>query len=443
MSDYMYKRLITLFSVFILTVFSFTPTAPAWADNYTPTLGGDSAYTVTAGTSTNYNFYTYDDNGAKQYWIINFNTGNLAGQHTTFSTSSTGATGSITVLLPNETTPRTLYYKYTIPASGWTTTSTQVITPTTSNVQNKVFTSLSTYSLGSAINNSDNNENLDIISDFYNNTLTLTGSEAKFQGALIRNTNSIHNITAAFIKNTITTENGAIDGGMIENYGNGAINNIDAVVVGNKLSAATNYWHTGTFVYNFDSKGINNIKLIYASNIVDGGSSQSGVISNSANSKNTSIGAIESHFIANTFDVTNGISGACIFNQSIHNGNGQTGTISSITGDFISNFVESDSPIAGGLIANKATVLSKMIIGDTTGDFIGNTVVSNEGIMNGGIISNYSASTGNVTMGNITGNFIGNTVTATYNSGGLIDNYVNNIGTAKIGNIIQLLQTQV
>ena len=110
--------------------------------------------------------------------------------------------------------------------------------------------------------------------------------------------------------------------------------------------------------------------------------------------------------------------------------NAKNAVIGDITGDFIGNYATASGSAFGGAISNGGEYNSLATIGDITGDFIGNYAHGSGTVARatGGAIDNDG------TIGNITGDFIGNYASsdANYAGGGAIHNETN----ATIGNII-------
>ncbi len=144
------------------------------------------------------------------------------------------------------------------------------------------------------------------------------------------------------------------------------------------------------------------------------------------------VGSITGDFIHNYISMSDGnVKGGAIYNEGVINGN--------ITGNFVGNNSSSNSPFMnqsyGGAIYNDGS-----INGNITGDFIGNYAFSAppfpgfSSIARGGAIWNGDE---NSTISNIYGDFIGNYVNGeTSSSGGAISNYgsINNITGDFIGN---------
>ena len=105
-----------------------------------------------------------------------------------------------------------------------------------------------------------------------------------------------------------------------------------------------------------------------------------------------------------------------------------------INKDFIDKSITSSrSSVFGGAIYNYATSSNSSIIGNITGDFIGNYAYISDSFSAGGAIYNSG------TIGDITGNFIGNYDYSNYSfcyaSGGAVYNYATSSNSSIIGNI--------
>lgn len=207
-------------------------------------------------------------------------------------------------------------------------------------------------------------------------------------GAISNNGNTMENITADFIENSITSSYSFNDlqGGAI--YNSGIIGNIFGDFIGNYVAnTIANYTRSyGGAIYN-DTAG--------------------------------SIGKITGNFVDNKANL-----GGAVYNL---------GTIQKITGDFIANHATQSGTFVnpkGGAIYTKGTIIEGI-----EGDFIGNYATI--GQTHGGAIY---VDGGNA--GNIKGDFIGNYISTTYSAatnGGAIhvtSGSVNNIEGNFIGNYI-------
>lgn len=299
--------------------------------NYTPTLGTDSAYTITFTQVANntapstITMYSVDANGysiTPQYWR--------------YSINSVDATNNRHLINSN------------------------------TNIINEAFIgniyNQGSPNEGSAINNNGYTIN-SITGDFLENTNWSNG------GAVYNNGGIINSITGDFLSNQALYSLG--------NHGNydksGAINNTNGVIgsiTGNFIgNTATSY---GGAIYNYNGT-INSITGDFIGNATGGGGAPGGAIYNYGN-----IGTITGNFIDNT---TTHSAGA-IYNSG--------GTIESITGDFIGNstrlwggairnndVIES---IVGNFIGNSAersggAIHNDWIIGSISANFIGNHTV--------------------------------------------------------------------
>ena len=152
----------------------------------------NSVYEITESTEDDYNFTTPNGSG-KDYWKININTENLCGNNVTFSNiEEAGSTGSITVNLPNEKI-ETLYYTYNQP-DDYTETNERINnTLTADNVNKKLFKDIIGSESVSAVYNTFNNENANIVSDFINNSVIRNDIESNIADTIERNYGVIYN----------------------------------------------------------------------------------------------------------------------------------------------------------------------------------------------------------------------------------------------------------
>ncbi|MBR3502266.1 MAG: hypothetical protein IKO06_05100, partial [Alphaproteobacteria bacterium] len=284
---------------------------------FSPTLGEKSAYEVSVGSATDYNFLVTDGT-EKSYWKINFNTDNLEGEHTNVSDSSTEATGSVSVILPNNASQTTLYYTYTKP-SLYQQTSTRITSITTDNVTNKLFqNAYISGAQGGAIYNTSDKSSVSIISDFVGN------HNRSAYGGAIYNSGKIGSITGDFIKNYTESSSSEARGGVISNFG--TITEIIGDFIGNGSQSTNSYSDAGA-IYNRDANAkIESIKGNFIGNYSIGRTAASGGIM----WNNGSIGSIAGNFVGNyakssgygNYEARGGVFSA------------NNGTIGSITGDF-------------------------------------------------------------------------------------------------------------
>ena len=342
--------------------------APALADDLsTPTLGDDSAYTLTkvdaAGDNTITKFEYNSSTGefTPVYYRVDLKQteyGSKTGDTSlTYGWQENQDTGTELVENPSSSIGQEITYKYDSTAGDTYTNKTD-----------------------SAISNSTNRDA--ITGNFIKNEADRyrVGGGEKGGGAGVYNTGNINYqesnlqdaIIGDFIGNTTTgggyRGNIYVYGGAI--YNKGQIGNI----VGNYINNS---------VYNDCSGYANRIEVKY---------SDGGAIYNSG-----TIGNITGNFIGNkalSTDVDYSRGGAISNNG---------GTIGNITGNFISNIAysdcEYDKHAYGGAIHNTGT------IGDITGDFIDNRAFTTRGGTAGGAIYN------NGRIGNLKGDFIGNNLT--------------------------------
>ncbi|MBP5216016.1 MAG: hypothetical protein J6039_05650, partial [Alphaproteobacteria bacterium] len=334
-----------------------------------------SAWQPTDGTSSNYDYVTYNGstpeyhivtfkNNDKLAWIDNGSTApsgytwadnNVAGSDITISGNT--ITGAIRMKMPhNGETPSTwnryFTYTYTVPA-GYTLTQTRIdntIAADGSNVQNKVFAKIknNSSSNGGAIYNTADKSTVYIIADFIgNNVYDVSGLSAY--------------------------------GGAISNY---AANSSATASIGSIV---------GDFIGNRATNGS-------GSGSGSGGSTYGGAIY--SNGSNASIGNITGNFIGNESYTSRKESrealGGAIFNYS---------TIGNITGDFIGNRAAFVASSNYGGSANGGAISNVSAIGNIIGDFIGNEVYATNyaSAAYGGAIQNSAA-----TINTIVGDFIGN-----------------------------------
>jgi len=331
-----------------------------------------SAYTISAGSDTDYNWKTTDGT-TTSYYKLNFpGDSKRATNFVTLSdTEPLSAQGSINVKLPNNEI-RTVYYSYdtTKETSGRINDN---IAADGTNVKNKVFAGIPSSSNGGAIYNNQDRSTVDIISDFIGNSSDLSG------GA-VYNTGTLASLQGDFVGNTSQVSSGSFSfpgGGGV--YNEGTI----STLIGNFIANSTSAY--GGAVLN---KGM--IEALRGDFIGNSANNGGGAIYNFGGT----IGSITGDFIGNAR--------VAIYNRG--------GTIGSITGDFIGNAI--------GAIGNGGTITS------ITGNFIGNSDYSGGAIGNGGTITS------------ITGNFIGNSASfSDYSYGGAISNDTDS-GTARIGSLV-------
>lgn len=324
--------------------------------NYTPTLGTNSAYTIT--------FTQVANNSAPN----------------TITTYSVDA---------NDYSITPVYYTYSVVHGGATNNRLDVNSSTSPDITESFILQTSNLGYAGAINNSGFNVN-SITGDFISNsmesaltagainnrsnatTFSITGdfidNHATYGGAVYNYKSDIGVITGNFIGNYSTTFGGAIvnhesqidsiSGNFIGNYGTSSV--VGGGAINNSGGGGTINHISGDFIGNYTA-------------------SRGGAINN-----DDTIGDITGNFIGNT--ATN--SAGAIWNR---------GSIESITGSFIGNSATGYA----GTIYNNGTIES------ITGDFIGNSATNDAGaIYNDWII------------GSISGNFIGNYTTET--NGGAI-----------------------
>ena len=285
-------------------------------------------------------------------------------------------------------------------AQGGAIYNTGTITSITGDfIRNYTYTSngssTSDFTVGGAIYNS--NTITSIKGDFIGNYATTASIDPYYNqsadGGAIFNKGTIGNITGDFISNYAYSEASQTEGGAI--YNTGTITSITGDFIGN-YAASGHKLHPsskGGAIYNVrgtidDITG--NFIGNYAKSETGAGAAQGGAIYNAG-----TITSITGDFIDNYAygDSMDGLStaGGAIFNK------GDSAQIDIINGNFVNNsatFYDED-PLGGGAIYNTGTITS------ITGDFIGNYVM---GHGKGGAISNEGK------ISNISGDFIGNYV---------------------------------
>lgn len=357
-----------------------------YADEVTSFSGSDKIYSITEGTSTDYNFDVVDKDGNTKYYKINLNPNNMSnfGQ-VQWSTDSTSGGKRILVKLPNNETI-SLYYKYEIPSNYITRTDT--ITDPTSDVDSYYFDSM----YGSYISNSQNND-INIKSDFSGENI-ISKTNNRNNGGAIYNTGRLNDISGVFIKNGAKQ-----NGGAIYNSSTGTIANINSDFIANYSEGTNPEKIYAGAIYN--DGNITSINGNFIGNYSNGSYSYGGAISN-----NGSINEIKGNFISNQAQ-TNGSQHYSFGNNTYGGAIYNTGTINSIISDFIGNNSISHSNALGGAIynSNKINLL--------TSNFIGNYTISPNGYLAnynalGGAIYNSVENGINITNSNFLGNYASN-----------------------------------
>ena len=322
-------------------------------DTNPPMVYPQSAYTITNGTATDYNFttQTYDNNGnlTTNYYKINLDLNGISPEGLTWTEVSGAGENTVQINLPNN---EVKYYKYAFNENN-------------SNV-------------GVAIFNSHKTIDDDIHYDFINNQAA--GGSG---GAIFNYDTEMGNIYGNFIGNYASSSGGAIfnsDTKMGNIYGN---------FIGNYISDSSSM---GGAIFSKNST-IGNITGDFIGNHIDNGGT-GGAIHNRNNSQ---IGIITGDFIGNYTEGSSGEGGAIFNYQSL---------IQEIHGNFVENKVISARGAQGGAIYNFGDVIYPGEIGNFYGDFIGNHVIATNtnslATAEGGALYNTS------NIGNIIGNFIGN-----------------------------------
>ncbi|MDO4219541.1 MAG: autotransporter outer membrane beta-barrel domain-containing protein [Synergistaceae bacterium] len=212
---------------------------------------------------------------------------------------------------------------------------------------------------------------------------------------------------------------------------------IKADFVGNGLQVESAGGPTilGGAIYFYEST-VGDVEGDFISNYVDVKAASPSAYGGAISIVAAQIGNLKGDFIANHINVESTSTDGMLSGEggAIRN----YGQIESITGDFLANYIcqtgeqAEFSLLQGGAIYN----FSSGEIGDIAGNFVGNYLQSQTATVNGGAI--YSAY---ATLGNITGDFIGNYVQSTTSSGsgGAIHNessVVGNITGNFIGNYV-------
>ena len=380
---------------FLCASFLGFSTLSASAADMTPTLGEDSAYTVTkvieAGEST---ILTYEINKdtyelTPHYYGIEFKK----------DFGAVGVVGAIPTYLKWQESDGS--YRV-IDGSAeyndiifWSDPSISYERVTDN--QNGLnithgFTGLHSNTHGGAISNTNGSQIGDIHGDFLNNS-TITTQNNGDGGAIYNNDSITGDIKGHFVGNFSQG-----NGGAIYNYNNSEIGDIEGDFIRNTSAG------TAGVIYNGTNSIIGDIKGSFIENSAAFGG---GVIRNTE----SQIGNIDGLFIKNY----SGQRGGAICNEN-------NSTIMDINADFIENSADK----YGGAIHNTNSEM-----GSITGDFIGNTTG-----FGGGAIYN------DRTIADISGNFIGNSSEerggAIFNTGDItgsiinssfINNYINYNGT--------------
>ena len=432
------------------------------SDLGTPTLGDDSAYTLTkvdaAGENTITKFEYNSSTGefTPVYYRVDLkNTTYGEGadsKYFQFEDKYSNGQYYLTEVDTPEPGKTTITVKYDASAAGNYTTQYKDINSTVE-ATNPESTYNNPYQMiGGAIKDVTNFENVLFENNTTNAILHVSGETsddrnsayADALGGALYNDTTIGDISGTFINNSIVV---TIDKDTIYDYGDmttyggaiynkGEIGNINANFINNKADYGSAIYNTGK-VGDIIGDFVNNTGDEYNSNVI-------------ANINNGQIGDITGNFISNTGNV--------IYNSADENGSVKIGNISG-------NFIANDGYAISNIAYNDKYEQTE--IGDVNANFIGNTegginndgivgnitstFISNDrGISNGGIIGNIKGDfIGNNTaienygeLGNITGDFIGNGISIG-NSGIIKDvnaHFMNNLGGA-ISNINGTLGT--
>ena len=308
---------------------------------------------------------------------------------------------------------KTFYYTYNKP-EDYTETSTRINAPT-SDITGQLFTGISNKSGGAVYSKQQNGSDINIDSDFVANHGTSSG------GAIYRYAPSpIKNISGTFVDNYVistSSSNGAVGGAIYTtrpSSSNSIIDNLIGNFVGNyvkALNANNSFLHGGAV----DNHGtINYLEANFIGNYAIGNKSrQVGGALHNGSGNDGYIGTIKGNFIGNYIQVSNhvgrggGISNDGVIDKiedssfyynyvntgmfshggAIYNGN----TIGEINNtDFVGNSIENGQ---GGAIANSGTI----------GDITNSKFTDNQSSAGGAILNQ-----GSCIIGNISGDFIGN-----------------------------------
>ena len=462
----------TLLAAFLLG------TMPVFADDLsTPTLGADSAYTLTrvdaAGenTVTKFEYNVTTGEFTPVYYRVDLKQteyGNTNGDSSlTYGWAENQNTGTELVENPTNPVGQEITYTYdSTAADTYTNKTDSAITNSTNRdaitgnfIKNEAdrYTTRGEKGGGAGIYNTGNinyqegNLQNAITGDFIGNT-TIGGGyggNSYLYGGAIYNKGQIGNIIGNYINNSVYNDCGAYpnrieikysDGGAI--YNSGTIGNITGDFIGNQaLSEEVDYSRGGAISNNGGTIGNitgNFISNIAASNSLYDQRAYGGAIHNTG-----TIGDITGDFIDNrAFTTRGGTAGGAIYNSgTIGNlkgdfiGNNLThadvqlrnflqtmrggaiynsNTLGNIDGDFINNGINAlNSNARGGAIYNQA------VIGDINGSFYNNYVISEMYDAGGGAIANEDTST----IKSINGDFVNNNLTANSHAfGGAIHN---------------------
>ncbi|MDO4184033.1 MAG: autotransporter outer membrane beta-barrel domain-containing protein [Rhodospirillales bacterium] len=281
---------------------------------------------------------------------------------------------------------KTFYYNYTKP-EDYEETSTRINdTLATADVDKKLFTGISGPADGGAIySKSSAVGNIDIYSDFLNNTSSSTSTATTYgAGMALRGTPiTLGTISGDFVGNRATSDTGNVVGSAIY---------FDSLT----SAAATIDTIEGNFINNSAyTRGGSSSKFIHG-----------GAIDNHATINN-----INANFIGNYAKIDTGfVWGGALNNSSqAAAANAFSGVIGTLSGTFIGNTAESgNGEVRGGALYNGNSIGSIL-----NSNFIDNTVIGNSS-SNGGAI--YSTGDLNLVSDNYDSLFEGNTVNGESNA---------------------------
>ncbi|MBP3546976.1 MAG: autotransporter outer membrane beta-barrel domain-containing protein [Alphaproteobacteria bacterium] len=390
---------VSLVSMLLATTFISTG---AVAYEIEPTIE-NGVISYVEGSADDYNFTIQepdaDGNLTTLYYKINIDEDKFTPSSnvgwTILNNKPADRTNLIEIELPNNDVR---YFEYSYYEPGGYTDATRIedtSTLTEDDLAYKIFRNLTSSTDGGAIYNDKQHQMLTIPNDFINNT-------ADGNGGAIYNEYNIGGVSGNFIGNH------SVDGGAVYNRREGTINSIGGNFVKNyAINDIDGAW--GGAVSNDGTVGDINANFIgnYANS---SDTAHGGAISNYSNGEGGKIDGITGIFVAN-YAYGNDAHGGGIYNN---------GSIEYITGDFISNYVQSSTTSYGGAIYSESSIES------IEGDFINNYAKGSNA--HGGAINNASLIT------DIKGNFIGNYTYAIESYGGAIINDNENDG-AYIGRI--------
>ncbi len=273
-----------------------------------PVVYPQSAYSISEGTSTDYNFTTtsYDNSGnpTTNYYKINLDLNGVSPEGLTWTEVSSAGDNTIQVNLPNN---QIKYYQYTL--------------------NNDIPLFQRVYNEGSAS-----------VIDSITNNFIYNAYTAELRGSAIYNAGTIHNISGLFLSNVATHDNVGMstlyNSGTIDNIASDFISNNNAIcnsgtiksIIGDFINnnasmgpnmGTYNYAANGGAIFNFRTGSINNIKGNFIGNYADNhntlqstSGAKGGAISNMGNIDNI----VNSNFYDNY--VVGGSAGGAIYTEN-------------------------------------------------------------------------------------------------------------------------------